>query len=111
MRLSDSQHNQGYKFEHQACAVEHDVERNQALKTESQAKCPATRADENGSPGSVCAVAGFRKEFRQHSFACHRERKPGIAHDKSVKHTERAHHSAQNNQEAQPLNAKKFAAD
>src|SRR6266404_7206116 len=65
-RFANAQADQGDKFERQAGAVDHDVERDQAFEAEIQREAPADRQRQNRDPGSARFRMQLAKNFRQH---------------------------------------------
>src|SRR5258707_2945902 len=110
LRLPNPQHHQRHKLQHQARPIQNNVQRNQPLKSQSQAKRPSRRQHHNRHPRRSRLRMRFAKYLRQHSVLSHRQRQPRIAHHQRIEHPKRAHHSAQHQQKSQPVCAVPGAA-
>src|SRR4029077_18899622 len=92
--FAHSQNDQGQKLQHQADAVDKDVDRDQAFEAQTQAKRPANGAHRNRYPGGTGSRMHFAENTWKHAVLRHGEGKPRVTHYQSIKHSERAHHAA-----------------
>ena len=93
-RFANAQADQGHKFERETRAVNHDVERDQALEAKIQREAPANRQRQNRNPGCALFLMQLAKDFRQHAILRHGQRQPRVAHDQRIEHAEAAQHAA-----------------
>src|SRR5277367_159482 len=99
-RLLNPQHNQSHKLQHQTHPIQKHVNRNQSLKSQPQTKRPARRQKYNRHPRRLRFLLQLAKHRRQQSILRHRQRQSRITHHQRVKHSKRAHHSAQHQSHA-----------
>src|SRR3954465_737576 len=72
--LAKAQNGQSHEFQEQARAVDEDIERNQALETEQQARHPEAGENYDRDPWSFGLRMQLADEVREHAVLGHRER-------------------------------------
>src|SRR5579864_2355398 len=100
-RLAETEHGQRHEFKEQAAAVDQDVERDETLETQQQARHPEAGENDDRHPRSLRLGMQLSEKFRQDAVLRHGQRQTRVAHDQGVEHAKAADHSAKGQAESE----------